>query len=63
MPLKEGVVLTIEPGVYLSKNDNSIPKRFRGIGIRIEDNILVTKDGYENLSCDIFKGCNYNSNQ
>ncbi|MGB0203119.1 MAG: aminopeptidase P family protein [Acholeplasmataceae bacterium] len=41
MPLKEGMVLTVEPGIYIEEE---------GIGIRIEDDILVTKDGYENLS-------------
>ncbi|MEA1955926.1 MAG: aminopeptidase P N-terminal domain-containing protein [Campylobacterota bacterium] len=53
--LEEGMVLTIEPAIYCDKNDKTIPKKYRGIGIRIEDDILVTKDGYENLSCDIFK--------
>jgi Xaa-Pro aminopeptidase len=52
---KEGMVLTVEPAIYLPKDDKSIPKKFRGIGIRIEDDILVTKDGYENLSKDIAK--------
>ncbi len=55
IPLKNGMVLTIEPGIYLPKNDKKIPKKYRGIGIRIEDNILVTKDGYKNLSSDIAK--------
>ncbi len=53
--LQSGMVLTIEPGLYLPKDDKSIPKRYRGIGIRIEDDILVTKKGYENLSKDIAK--------
>jgi Xaa-Pro aminopeptidase len=53
--LQEGMVLTIEPGLYLGKGDKKIPKKYRGIGIRIEDNILVTKDGYINLSKDIVK--------
>jgi len=69
--LQEGMILTIEPGIYCSKNDKSIPKKYRGIGIRIEDDILVTKDGYENLSSQIMKfvedieaiGCSCNSNQ
>lgn len=52
---KEGMVLTVEPGIYCDKDDKSIPKKYRGIGIRIEDDILVTKDGYENLSKDIIK--------
>ncbi len=53
--LKEGMVLTIEPGIYIDKYDESVPKKYRGIGIRIEDNILVTKKGYENLSSAIKK--------
>ncbi|MDD5158248.1 aminopeptidase P N-terminal domain-containing protein [Sulfurimonas sp.] len=55
IPLCEGMVLTIEPGLYIDKNDKSAPERFRGVGIRIEDDILVTKDGYENLSASIAK--------
>ena len=55
IPLKAGMVMTIEPGIYIDKKDKKVPKRFRGIGIRIEDDILVTKDGCENLSKDIFK--------
>jgi len=53
--LRAGMVMTIEPGIYIDKNDKDAPKRFRGIGIRIEDDILVTKEGYENLSQDIAK--------
>ena len=55
IPLKEGMVLTIEPALYCNKKNKKIPKQYRGIGIRIEDNILVTKDGYENLSEGIVK--------
>lgn len=55
IPLKAGMVLTIEPGIYLPLDDKDIPKKYRGIGIRIEDNILVTKEGYKNLSQDIKK--------
>jgi len=55
IPLKRGMVLTIEPGIYISKYDKSVPKRFRGIGIRIEDDILVTKKSYNNLSNSIAK--------
>lgn len=53
--LQKGMVLTIEPGLYIDKNDKSVPKKYRGIGIRIEDDILVTKDGCENLSHHIVK--------
>lgn len=52
--LEEGMVLTIEPGLYIPDEDD-IPERFRGIGIRIEDDILVTSYGYENLTADIPK--------
>jgi Xaa-Pro aminopeptidase len=55
IPLQKGMVLTIEPGIYIDKDDKSVPERYRGIGIRIEDNILITKDGYENLSSTIAK--------
>ncbi len=55
IPLKAGMVLTIEPGLYFPKDDTTIPKKFRGIAIRIEDNILVTKDGCVNLSEGIAK--------
>jgi len=55
IPLKPGIVLTIEPGIYIDENDKDVPKKYRGIGIRIEDDILVTKNGCENLSKDIAK--------
>lgn len=55
IPLKKGVVLTIEPGIYIDKNDKRVPKKFRGIGIRIEDDILVTKKACKNLSSKIAK--------
>ncbi|MDF1882697.1 aminopeptidase P N-terminal domain-containing protein [Sulfurimonas sp. SAG-AH-194-C21] len=55
IPLMSGMVMTVEPGIYIGESDMSVPKRFRGIGIRIEDDILVTKDSCENLSQDIFK--------
>ena len=53
--LAVGMVLTIEPGIYCDENDKNIPKKYRGIGIRIEDDILVTKSGYKNLSAKITK--------
>ena len=52
---KEGMVLTIEPGIYCQKDDKTIPEKYRGIGIRIEDDILVKKNGYKNLSAKIAK--------
>jgi Xaa-Pro aminopeptidase len=53
--LAEGMVLTVEPGIYISKNDDKIDAKWRGIGVRIEDDILVTKNGPENLTADIPK--------
>lgn len=50
-----GMVMTIEPGLYFRSDDESVPAHFRGIGIRIEDDILVTENGYENLSAMIAK--------
>lgn len=51
--LEPGMVFTIEPGLYFQPDDLTVPDRFRGIGVRIEDNILVTADGAENLSIGI----------
>ena len=48
--LEEGMVFTIEPGLYFHEDDLLAPKEFRGIGIRIEDDVLVTATGVENLS-------------
>ncbi len=50
-----GMVMTIEPGLYFRADDEAIPERYRGIGIRIEDDILVTENGYENFSAMIAK--------
>jgi Xaa-Pro aminopeptidase len=48
--LAEGMVLTVEPGLYFQEDDLLVPEELRGIGIRIEDDILVTADGSRNLS-------------
>lgn len=48
--LQAGFVLTVEPGLYFQANDLTVPAEYRGIGIRIEDDILVTETGYRNLS-------------
>jgi Xaa-Pro aminopeptidase len=48
--LKPGYVLTIEPGLYFQPDDLTVPERYRGIGVRIEDDVLVTDDGHRNLS-------------
>lgn len=52
---EEGMILTVEPAIYLPADDLDIPEAYRGIGIRTEDDILVTTAGYENLSGDIAK--------
>jgi Xaa-Pro aminopeptidase len=51
--LAEGMVLTVEPGLYFQADDLLVPEELRGIGIRIEDDILVTADGHENLSASL----------
>ena len=48
--LTEGMVFTIEPGLYFKEVDLAIPEEYRGIGVRIEDDILMTADGPVNLS-------------
>ena len=48
--LRVGNVLTVEPGLYFQPDDLTVPERYRGIGVRIEDDVLVTEDGHRNLS-------------
>jgi Xaa-Pro aminopeptidase len=48
--LAEGMVLTVEPGLYFQEDDLLVPEELRGIGIRIEDDVVVTSDGVRNLS-------------
>jgi len=47
--LEPGMVFTVEPGIYVSPADG-VDARWHNIGIRIEDNVLIQKDGYENLT-------------
>ncbi|MFF3563918.1 aminopeptidase P family protein [Streptomyces sp. NPDC002574] len=51
--LEPGVVLTVEPGLYFQADDLTVPEEYRGIGVRIEDDILVTADGNRNLSAGL----------
>ncbi|MBY8872550.1 aminopeptidase P family protein [Micromonospora sp. PLK6-60] len=52
-PLGEGYVLTVEPGLYFQPEDELVPEELRGIGVRIEDDILVTATGAVNLSAGL----------
>jgi Xaa-Pro aminopeptidase len=51
--LRPGMVLTVEPGLYFQEDDLTVPEAYRGIGVRIEDDLLVTEDGHEVLSAEI----------
>ncbi|MFE9722031.1 aminopeptidase P family protein [Streptomyces sp. NPDC005794] len=51
--LEPGVCLTVEPGLYFQADDLTVPEEYRGIGVRIEDDILVTEDGNRNLSATL----------
>ncbi len=48
--LRPGMVLTVEPGLYIPEDAEGVPEELRGIGIRLEDDVLVTEDGHENLT-------------
>ena len=54
-PLEPGMVLTVEPGIYIGKDYDKVPPEWRGIGVRIEDDVLVTAAGPENLTAAIPK--------
>ena len=53
--LEPGMVLTIEPGLYIAPGTKGVPRRFQGIGIRIEDDVLVTRDGRSVLTAEVPK--------
>ena len=52
--LEPGMVLTVEPGLYIAP-DADVPEEYRGIGIRIEDDIVITETGNENLTASVVK--------
>jgi Xaa-Pro aminopeptidase len=53
--LAPGIVTTIEPGIYIAPDDHSVEERWRGIGVRIEDDVLVTEDGAHVLTAAVPK--------
>ena len=53
--LEVGMTLTVEPGLYIAPDDDTVEDRWRGIGIRIEDDVLVTKEGCDVLTRDVPK--------
>src|ERR1700756_878507 len=53
--LEPGMVMTIEPGIYVAPGDKHAPKRFQGIGVRIEDDVAVTARGSEVLTSGVPK--------
>jgi Xaa-Pro aminopeptidase len=53
--LEPGMVLTVEPGLYISPNNTNVEARWRGIGVRIEDDVAVTRTGYEVLTAGLEK--------
>jgi Xaa-Pro aminopeptidase len=54
-PLAPGMVITVEPGIYVAENAADAPAAYRGIGVRIEDDVLVTADGADVLSRSVPK--------
>ena len=53
--LEPGMAFTVEPGLYVRDDDENAPESLRGIGVRLEDDVVVTNDGYENLNTAIPK--------
>ena len=53
--LEPNIVKTVEPGLYLTADMTEIPEKYRNIGVRIEDDIVVTAGGYENLTAEVPK--------
>ena len=55
-PVEAGIVMTVEPGLYIAEDAEGIPDKYRGIGVRIEDDVLVTANGHRVLTKDAPKG-------
>ena len=53
--LEAGMTFTVEPGLYVQPGDQAAPAEFRGVGVRIEDDVLVTSNGVEVLTSDVPK--------
>ncbi len=53
--LEPGMVFSVEPGLYVAHDDENATREFRGIGVRIEDDVVITEDGFENLTAAIPK--------
>ena len=53
--LEPGMVFTVEPGLYVAESNEEAHPDFRGIGVRIEDDVVITADGHENLSAAVPK--------
>jgi Xaa-Pro aminopeptidase len=53
-PLKPGMVITVEPGIYISQ-DSDVPEKYKGIGVRIEDDVVITATGVDILTADVPK--------
>lgn len=58
LPLQPGMVITVEPGIYIPEDDRDAPERLRGLGVRIEDDVVVTEDSPLILSADCPKEMN-----
>ena len=54
-PLEPGMVFTVEPGIYVDPENTDVEARWRGIGIRIEDDVLITDEGHEILTAAVPK--------
>jgi Xaa-Pro aminopeptidase len=55
LDMEPGVVFTVEPGIYVPRDAENVPDELRGVGVRIEDDVLVTAGGRENLSMALAK--------